>query len=323
MISIAENFLSLQLEFTDHKLAVLPRIWTLSAKNKSEVAEPQNPFSFALDPYCQFVHEYLNGPIDVLFLGINPSPTGMGRNGIPFGDIDSVINYLEITDAQLKDGTKIADLPRGGKNAEYSGKLLWGLIEELAGPPQNFFDHCFVHNYCPLLFTTHKNGRTKNVTPKDLADKSELEAICDEYLLKTLALLNVRVLVVMGGYLENRVKNCFKKIDPAPAPPPFSASSASFSASVAGNISPPFSASAAGNFSPSLMHHPVQEDVSRPKYQLPVVVKIKHPAYGQYNRENPEVWKKNVLDVLKNNEAFEPYSKYFPNWDATLDMYEI
>ena len=290
MVSIAEQFLRLQFEFTDNKLAALPRTWTLRGKDKSEVAEAKNPFSSARDPYCEFVCKYLNGPIDVLFLGINPSPTGMGRNGIPFGDIDSVIDYLGIIDVQLKNGIKIADLPRGGRNGEYSGKHLWGLIKELAGQPQNFFDHCFVHNYCPLLFTTHKDGRTKNVTPEDLADKSELEAICDEYFLKTLQLLNVRILVVMGVYLKKRIKKCFEKI--------------------AQTSSEKFSDSTAGDF---------QEDASA--YYLPNIVKIEHPAAGQYKGEDPEVWKEKVLTELQTNRDFKPYLQYFRYWDATFAKY--
>lgn len=48
---------------------------------------------------------------------------------------------------------------------EPSGKRFWGLIQELCGEPEIFFDKCWVHNICPLAFLT-VTGR--NITPAEL-----------------------------------------------------------------------------------------------------------------------------------------------------------
>ena len=48
---------------------------------------------------------------------------------------------------------------------EQSGKKFWGVIEEYCKAPENFFNNCFIHNYCPLAFLS-KSG--KNITPSEL-----------------------------------------------------------------------------------------------------------------------------------------------------------
>ena len=51
------------------------------------------------------------------------------------------------------------------KRSEVSGRKFWGLFQELCGPPEVFFQHAFVHNYCPLAFLT---ATGKNVTPLEI-----------------------------------------------------------------------------------------------------------------------------------------------------------
>lgn len=50
--------------------------------------------------------------------------------------------------------------------SEQSGKRFWGLFEKICGDnSEKFFQHCFVHNWCPLAFFAN-TGR--NITPADL-----------------------------------------------------------------------------------------------------------------------------------------------------------
>lgn len=79
----------------------------------------------------------------------------------------------------------------------------------LCGQPGNFFRHCFLHNYCPLAFL---NASGKNVTQPELplATRKQLNNICDESLLDILRILNVRMIICLGRFVESRVKKVLK-----------------------------------------------------------------------------------------------------------------
>ena len=66
-------------------------------KCKDERVVVKNPYRYAWNPYLDFLRQYLDDPKAVLFLSLNPSQTGMGTNGIPFGDIVFVQDWLKIT----------------------------------------------------------------------------------------------------------------------------------------------------------------------------------------------------------------------------------
>ena len=46
------------------------------------VSHIYNPLQYAWSPHAQFVRKFLRGPIDVLFLGMNPGPYGMAQTGV-------------------------------------------------------------------------------------------------------------------------------------------------------------------------------------------------------------------------------------------------
>lgn len=50
------------------------------------------------------------------------------------------------------------------KREEESGKRFWGLVEELCTQPENFFNQCFIMNFCPLAFL----NKNKNITPNEI-----------------------------------------------------------------------------------------------------------------------------------------------------------
>jgi len=200
----SEKFLQLQLD------KFCKTLIDLHLNTYTYGVEVKNPYAYAFEPYSNFVRKYLNGKKDVLFLGMNPSPSDMGRNGIPFGDIDFVVEWLGVTgrvslpNLNPMCSFSMNDLSESrSENAECDGKALWSLIQELTITPESFFANCFVHNFCPLLFT--KDG--KNVTPEDLEDpddKSNLEQICGRYLQKTLKLLDPRIIIAVGTYAKTQ-----------------------------------------------------------------------------------------------------------------------
>lgn len=75
---------------------------------------------------------------------------------------------MKVTGVVRKPPNEIAAKPIEGLECtreEQSGKRFWGVLEELCGEPENFFQHCFVYNICPFAFLT-ATGR--NITPPEI-----------------------------------------------------------------------------------------------------------------------------------------------------------
>ncbi|XP_076299727.1 single-strand-selective monofunctional uracil-DNA glycosylase isoform X3 [Lasioglossum baleicum] len=87
--------------------------------------------------------------------------------------------------------------------SEVSGKRLWGLFKELCGNPENFFEHAYIHNYCPIAFMD-KKGR--NITPSEIkgAEIAKVHSACDKVLADIIRLLKVEILIGIGIYAEKR-----------------------------------------------------------------------------------------------------------------------
>ena len=175
--------------------------------------EVKDPYKYSFGPYRSYVKKYLTRPVPILFLGVNPGPYGMGKYGIPFGDIYYVVEWLRIKSKVLTvwkeeiDEVWLKELV--GERREDSGSRFWGLIEELFDIPENFFGNCFVHNYCPLMFST-KSTKSRNVSLSDNdlrhADRLKLQEVCDEWLYKTIQHLGCRFIVAVGDYASRRAE---------------------------------------------------------------------------------------------------------------------
>lgn len=63
---------------------------------ESPVHVTYNPLTYAWGPHEQYVRTYGNGEKGHLFLGMNPGPFGMAQTGVPFGEVDAVVNWLHI-----------------------------------------------------------------------------------------------------------------------------------------------------------------------------------------------------------------------------------
>lgn len=177
------------------------------------VAHVYSPAVYAFQTYKEFIRKYCTSEKKVLFVGINPGPWGMVQSGVPFGERAFVRDWLEIQGLILKPAWEHPKRPILGlecTRSEVSGKKLWTLIKSLSGRPENFFQHCFLHNICPLSFLS-KTG--SNITPPDIlpAEKrNQLNQICDASLTEVIRILKVEIVVAIGRYVETRVKNIIK-----------------------------------------------------------------------------------------------------------------
>lgn len=127
-----------------------------------------NPLTYAWGPHEQYVRTYGNGEKSHLFLGMNPGPFGMAQTGVPFGEVDAVVNWLHIRGEVGRPEHTHPKRPVEGfgcPRSEVSGRRLWGLFAEAFGTAENFFRHNYVANYCPLIWM----GATgANITPDKL-----------------------------------------------------------------------------------------------------------------------------------------------------------
>ena len=73
-----------------------------------------------------------------LFLGMNPGPFGMAQTGVPFGEVDAVVNWLHIRGEVGRPEHTHPKRPVEGfscPRSEVSGRRLWGLF-------RGSFRHC-------------------------------------------------------------------------------------------------------------------------------------------------------------------------------------
>ncbi|XP_070759113.1 single-strand selective monofunctional uracil DNA glycosylase [Enoplosus armatus] len=197
--TLSSRFLQVELELNTH----LRRL-TFS----EPVRYIYNPLEYAWDTHRCYVERYCRGGQKILFLGMNPGPFGMAQTGVPFGEVRSVVDWLKITgevghppDEHPK--RRITGL--ACTQSEVSGARFWGFFKKVCGEPALFFQHCFVHNLCPLIFMSSSG---KNLTPPELlADEREaLLALCDIALCQVVQALGVSMVIGVGRVAEQRAR---------------------------------------------------------------------------------------------------------------------
>jgi single-strand selective monofunctional uracil DNA glycosylase len=193
------------------------------------VAHVYNPLDYAWPAHETYLRKFGNGKKRVVFLGMNPGPFGMVQNGIPFGEIAAVRDWLKISTLIKKPAVEHPKRPILGFDclrSEVSGRRLWRLFSERFGSPEIFFAEHFVVNYCPLAFLAASGA---NLTPNKLpkVEREILFAICDEHLRRVLEILEPEWLVGIGGFAQERgelvaenTKICVGQVlHPSPASP--------------------------------------------------------------------------------------------------------
>ncbi|MCR5760519.1 MAG: single-stranded DNA-binding protein [Sphaerochaetaceae bacterium] len=168
-----------------------------------------NPLSYAWDNHRLFLEKYVKSTASVLFLGMNPGPYGMMQNGVPFGEVETVRDYLKCTAKIGKPEREHPGRPVLGLDcpkSEVSGKRLWGLFKSAYPCASDFADTYCVFNYCPLGFLL-PTPTAKNATPDLLpaSERKRLEELCDRYLENVINLVNPSYLIGVGKYAEKRI----------------------------------------------------------------------------------------------------------------------
>jgi single-strand selective monofunctional uracil DNA glycosylase len=191
------------------------------------VAYVYNPLDYAWKPHKAYLEKFGSGTGRVLLLGMNPGPWGMAQTGVPFGEVNSVREFLGIEEQvghpnpeHPKREIKGFDCPR----SEVSGRRVWEWARERYGNADEFFRGFFVLNYCPLCFL---EAGGKNRTPDKLKPKERdaVFEVCDDALRKFVKVLEPSKIVGIGGFAKKRAMKTLGRDDietilhPSPASP--------------------------------------------------------------------------------------------------------
>ena len=148
------------------------------------VAYVYNPLDYARAAHEQFITRFVDGPRELLLVGMNPGPFGMAQTGVPFGEVALVRDWMGI-DADVgkpaREHPKRPILGFACQKSEVSGARLWGAAARRFPDADDFFATRFVANYCPLVFMDEGG---KNLTPDKLrrTERALLEGACDVHL---------------------------------------------------------------------------------------------------------------------------------------------
>ena len=180
------------------------------------VAWTYDPLDYAWDGHRRYLERYGRAPRDVLLLGMNPGPWGMGQTGVPFGDITAVREWMGITDAVVQQPPNVRPerpiLGFANTRNEVSGTRLYGALREMYSSLDAAYERLFIANYCPLLFF---NEAGQNVTPDKLsaADREPLFAACDTHLAALVEHFGASTVIGIGKFAEARAASVVRSVD--------------------------------------------------------------------------------------------------------------
>eukprot|EP00475_Leptophrys_vorax_P036372 TRINITY_DN6139_c0_g3_i2.p1 TRINITY_DN6139_c0_g3~~TRINITY_DN6139_c0_g3_i2.p1 ORF type:complete len:385 (+),score=118.45 TRINITY_DN6139_c0_g3_i2:154-1155(+) len=199
---------------------------------KNRVTHVYNPLEYAWEPHAAYINKYASASPKMMLIGMNPGPWGMSQNGVPFGEVNSVLEFLQI-DKNLKIGKpEKAHLKRKVEGfectkSEVSGKRLWGFMKRRFGTAEEMSKHVFVYNYCPLVFMCSSGA---NVVPEKLAEaeREVLFKVCDESLKRAVDAMKPEIVCGIGLFTGEICLRLFSNSSSSSS----SSSSASSSSSV-------------------------------------------------------------------------------------------
>jgi single-strand selective monofunctional uracil DNA glycosylase len=171
------------------------------------VAYVYRPLDYAWPIARAYLEQYGGGQKEIVFVGMNPGPFGMGQTGVPFGEVAVVRDWMKLEGVvrrPAREHPKRPVLGLGCTRSEVSGRRLWGAFAKRFPSAEVFFSRAFVLNYCPLLFLGETGA---NLTPDKLkaGERAKLEAACDTHLEATLDALGAEVAVGVGQYAAKKL----------------------------------------------------------------------------------------------------------------------
>ncbi len=168
-----------------------------------------HPLEYAWDGHRRYVERFGQAPREVLVVGMNPGPWGMGQTGVPFGDPTMVRDEMGIEEIDVhRPRNAIEDRPVYGlesPRSEVSGTRLYSGLIDAYGSLDEAYERLFVANYCPVLF--YGEGAS-NITPPKLrkADRQKLFEACDEHLHQLLDYFEPERVIGVGRFAERRAQ---------------------------------------------------------------------------------------------------------------------
>lgn len=179
-----------------------------------------NPLTYAAPLHEGYLRAFgARTPRPILLVGMNPGPWGMGQTGVPFGDVDFVRDWMGIDGAVFPPPDAHPKRPITGlacPRNEVSGSRLWGWARDRFGVARAFFEHVFVHNYCPLLFL-EDSGRNRTPNKLKKAERDALFPPCDRALRALVAHFEPTWVIGVGAFAERRVKAAMRELDRPPS----------------------------------------------------------------------------------------------------------
>ncbi|MFT7664760.1 MAG: single-strand selective monofunctional uracil DNA glycosylase [Planctomycetota bacterium] len=193
------------------------------------VTHVYNPLEYARRTGEAYLKRYARPGGRVLLLGMNPGPWGMAQTGVPFGEVSIARDWLEITGKVDKPENEHPKRLIEGfdcTRSEVSGQRLWNWARDRYGTADEFFDHFFVWNFCPLSFM-EESGRNRTPDKLPLEERKPLFDVCDAALLKTVEFLKPAQVIGIGKFAEKQATRALKSLDvpigtilhPSPASP--------------------------------------------------------------------------------------------------------
>ncbi|XP_015110588.2 single-strand selective monofunctional uracil DNA glycosylase [Diachasma alloeum] len=197
-----------------------------------------SPIEYAFSVHLNYLKKFCNNEKKILFLGMNPGPWGMSQTGVPFGEVNTVVNWLGLSGNVDRPPREQPDRRVQGllcKRSDVSGKRFWELFKRLCCTPEVFFRHSFLRNYCPVALM---DAGGRNITPAELKATSVLELssvdrgegifslislgvlqrpeqtrvvqLCDWFLGESVKALRAEVIVGVGRFAEKRARHVVK-----------------------------------------------------------------------------------------------------------------
>lgn len=178
-------------------------------RKKVYIKSVMNPLKYACDFHIKYT-QMIPSETKILFVGMNPSTKSL--SGIPFYADDAMDELLGNDDLH----ECIEALPNGYEQnlSSESGIRFHNYVRAEFGSTQKFFDHCFVINYCPLIF---KNGMGGNVSLDGFNESGVplLEMLmknCDDALKRIVNTLKPKLVVGIGKYAQDRVAEMHEQV---------------------------------------------------------------------------------------------------------------
>jgi len=178
------------------------------------VSHVYNPLEYAWENHRAYLERYGRPPREIVLVGMNPGPWGMAQNGVPFGEVSAVRNWIGITGAVGRPVDKHPKRPVLGlecTRSEVTGRRVWSWAAERFGSAEAFFARFFVYNYCPLMFL-EAGGRNRTPDRLPATEREPLFAACDRALLRVVEHLGPRLVVGIGAFARKRAEHALGRL---------------------------------------------------------------------------------------------------------------